>query len=132
MTDCIYPETKRNNFYISGTRKETTFLKEDIFVSRNVWERKKETKVKETETSRNRPKFWERKSRFHYLCTRTIYIYYYNTFLHEKSLVALIISPVFVYRMFGIHFLYELTQITCINEYLCQEKTKHLFAFLNY
>ena len=54
-----YPLSKKSRFF-SGTR--------NIFVSGNVWERKKETKLKETETSRNRPKFWERKSRFHYLC----------------------------------------------------------------
>ena len=57
-----YPESLR------VPEKKRLFKKEDIFVSGNVWERKKETKVKETETSRNRPKFWERKSCFHYLC----------------------------------------------------------------
>ena len=62
-------------------RKEMTFIfrvpeKKRFFFKRGYfrfWKRletKKETKVKETEMSRSRPKFWERKSRFHYLCLR--------------------------------------------------------------
>ena len=52
----------------SGTQKETNFLKIRYF---HFWKRlgtKKETKIKETETSGNRPKFGKQKSRFHYLC----------------------------------------------------------------
>ena len=38
----FYPETKRNDFYISGTRKETTFLKRGYF---RITEKRKETTV---------------------------------------------------------------------------------------
>ena len=44
----VYPETKRNDCYISGTRKETTFFNGRLIL--------------ETGTKR------ERKCRFHYLC----------------------------------------------------------------
>ena len=53
--------------------KKRLLKKEDIYVSGNVWERKEEMKVKETETSRKYPKFRERKSRFHYLCPHLVF-----------------------------------------------------------
>ena len=57
-------------FIFRVPKKKQLFKKEDIFISGNVWEQKKETKVKEMETSRNLPKFGKRKSRFHYLWVR--------------------------------------------------------------
>ena len=54
-------------------KKKRLKIKEDFYVSGNIWERKKETKVKETETSQKYPKFGERKSRFHYLCPEPRY-----------------------------------------------------------
>ena len=44
---------KENDFYVSGTWKETTFKKEDILVSGSIWERNKVTKVKKWKLPEN-------------------------------------------------------------------------------
>ena len=53
-------------------KKVVSFWVPEIFSFLETFGNKKVTKVKETETSQNRPKFWEQKSRFHYLCIHVV------------------------------------------------------------
>ena len=52
----MYPETKRNNFYILGTRKETTFFKRGYFC---FWKRLGTKKRNESKRNGNVPELSE-------------------------------------------------------------------------